>query len=217
MRGWTGARRSCSRYVTIRVKRSSILTAATGRLHLPAMARTRRCLSVMPPLVWSRNPFPSRTQRSRKRHTTETNSLPSMLSSMTTSAAAAIVSFASSSSLTSTSKRTTKPPTLRVRDRRGDESCTTAVRSDHEIDEVNHTNLIYRLDVIRLSLNIGPRSNRRGSVPLTSMPYFSTCRNPLQRIVSTSDSSQKPVHVYQEISYMYLRLSRGSHGSQPLP
>src|SRR6266850_1019417 len=76
-----------------------------------------------------------------------------MLSSMTTSATAAIVSFASASSLTSISKRRAKPPTLRAGDRRSDRSCTVAVRSDHEIDEVNHKNLIRRLDVIRLSLN----------------------------------------------------------------
>ena len=146
------------------------------------MARSRS--SVMPRLVSSRNLFPSRTQHSLKRHATGANSLHSMLSSMTTSAAAAIVSFASSSSPTSTSKRRAKPPTLRGRNRRGDRPCTAAVRSDHEMDEVNHKKSYrpIRCNPIVFKHDHRPeRSNRRGSIPLTSMPYFSTCRNPLQK------------------------------------
>jgi hypothetical protein len=123
-----------------------------GRLHLPAMARSCRCLSVIPPPpVSSRNIFPSRTQRSRKWHATEANSLPSMLSSVATSTAAAIVSFSLSSSLTSTPKRRAKLPT-----------CVGAIAA-----VIDH--------VIRLSFEHRPQwSNRRGSVPLMSMPYFST-------------------------------------------
>jgi len=140
-------------------------------------------LSVMPPLVSSRNLFPSRTRHSRKRHATEANSLPSMLSSMTTSAAATIVSFASSSS-TSTSKQRARPLTLRARNRRGDRPCTAAVRSDHEIDEVNHKKSYrpIRCDPIAFEHDHGSeRSNRRGSIPLTGMACFSTCRNPSQK------------------------------------
>jgi len=88
-------------------------------------------------------------------------------------AAAAIVSFASSSS-TSTSKRRPKPPTLRARNRRGDRPCTAAVRSDHEIDEVNHIKSYRPIRCNPIVFEHGPeRSNRRGSIPLTSTSYTS--------------------------------------------
>jgi hypothetical protein len=109
---------------SIRVKRSSILTTATRKTSLTSHGTLVHM--PMPLLVSSRDLFPSRAQRSRKRHATEANSLPSMLSSMTTSAAPAIVSFASYSSFTSTS--------MRARDRCGDRSCTAIVQSDHGIN-----------------------------------------------------------------------------------
>jgi hypothetical protein len=73
-------------------------------------------------------------------------------------------------------KSKSHPPTLRAPNRCGDRPCTAAVRSDHEIDEVNHE---IRYNPIVFEHDHGP--NRGESIQLTSMSYISTCRNPLPK------------------------------------
>ena len=80
---------------------------------------------------------------------------------------------------------------LRGRNRRGDGPCTPAMRSEHEADEVKFKNLTSRLDVTRLLFNM----------------YKKNCKYVGFKPKSCACIPGVVLHV---------RLSRGSHGFQPL-
>jgi hypothetical protein len=97
-----------------------------GGLNLPlaAMARSRKSLSVTPPLVSSRNFFPSRNQRSRKQP-----HCPQRWPAWRCQRLPRLFRLPHLHSSLRHPSEEQSHPTLRALDRRGDKPCTAAVRS----------------------------------------------------------------------------------------